>query len=540
MSSVTMLDCTLRDGGYYNAWDFNPGLIEAYLKAMAALPVDIVEIGFRYMPGTSGRFLGGCAFSTDDYIRSFEIRNGLKIAVMVNGGDLIKYPSGVKAAVDQLFQPAEQSPVELVRIAVHVNKLEETLPAIIRLKELGYRTTVNLMQIAGLSRAEIERLAQLASAYPIDILYFADSLGSMEPDDVNTTVDALHAHWKGELGFHAHNNMELALSNSIRAVDNGVTYIDSTVLGMGRGPGNTRTEYLALELESRLGRKMNYVPLLKLVNRIFKPMQQQFGWGANPYYYLAGKYGIHPSYVQEMVNNNRYDEEDILAVLEHLKTVGGKHYNTETLETARHFYAGTACGSWNPKELVQGKTVLILGSGTGAALHKDALESYIKRTRPVVIALNKQSPVEQSLIDVRAACHPVRLLADCDDHMKFPQPLIVPASMLPERLRELFKDKKLLDYGIEVKEGTFDFHSVYGVVPCSLVIAYVLGMLTSGEAERILLAGFDGYAHGDPRTIEMDDLFSLYSEQPHALPILSITPTLYRVSQSTIYDPHIL
>lgn len=537
MSSVIMLDCTLRDGGYYNAWDFEPDLINAYLKAMAALPVDVIEIGFRYMPGMSGRFLGGCAYSSDDFIRSFDVRNGLKIAVMVNGGDLIKHPPGVKAAVDQLFQPAEQSPVGLVRIACHVDKLEETMPAVIRLKELGYRTTVNLMQIAALSKDEIERLAKLASGYPIDILYFADSLGSMEQDDVNTTVDALRTHWKGELGFHAHNNMELALANSIRAFDKGVTYIDSTVLGMGRGPGNTRTEYLAIELESRLGNKMNYVPLLNLINRYFKPMQQQFGWGANPFYYLAGKYGIHPSYVQEMVSNNRYDEEDILAVLDHLKTVGGNHYNTETLEAARHFYSDTARGNWDPRELVQGKTVLILGSGPGAAMHKAALESYIKRTRPLVIALNKQTPVEQGLIDVRAACHPVRLLADCDDYMEFPQPLIVPASMLHERVRDLFKGKTLLDYGIAVKERTFEFHLKYGVVPCSLVLAYVLTLVNSGEAKRVLLAGFDGYALEDPRTHEVNEVFDAYFATEHSIPVVAVTPTKYRIKHMSVYDP---
>lgn len=537
MSSVVMLDCTLRDGGYYNAWDFNPELINAYLRAMAALPVDIVEIGFRYMPGTSGRFLGGCAFSTDDFICSFDVPKGLQLAVMVNGGDLIKLPSGVIAAVDQLFQPARQSPVELVRIACHVDKLEETLPAITRLKELGYKTTINLMQIAALSQDEIKQLAQLASGYPIDILYFADSLGSMEPDDVNKTVDALRTNWKGELGFHAHNNMELALLNSIRAVDIGVTYIDSTVLGMGRGPGNTITEYLAIELMSRLNRKMNYVPLLNLVSRYFKPMQQQYKWGANPFYYLAGKYGIHPTYIQEMLNNTRYDEEDVIAVIDHLKSEGGHRFNLNTLETAaRNFYTGEPRGTWSPAEVISGREVLILGTGPGIARHQKALDIFIRKNHPFVIALNTQTQIDHELIDIRAACHPVRLLADCAEHATLPEPLAAPASMLPDRILEALKGKKLLDFGIGVREKTFIFKPTYCILPTSLVINYALAIATSGHASRILLAGFDGYGIDDPRNIEMDSLLQLYAQSDGSIPLVSITPTQYKMPTTSVYS----
>ena len=248
---VSLLDCTFRDGGYYNAWDFDPKLIKTYLKAMDDLPVDIVEIGFRSMPGGSGKFKGGCAYCTDDQIRSLEVPGSLRLAVMVNGADLIRYSTGVTRAVDYLFRPAQDSPVEIVRIAAHVNSVEEILPAITRLHELGYKTTLQLMQIAGLSFDKIVKLAEACSSYPLDVVYFADSFGSMVQDDVTKTVEALRTNWSGELGFHGHNNMEWALANSLRAIEEGVTWIDSTVMGMGRGPGNCKTEYLAIEMESR-------------------------------------------------------------------------------------------------------------------------------------------------------------------------------------------------------------------------------------------------------------------------------------------------
>jgi 4-hydroxy 2-oxovalerate aldolase len=532
-----ILDCTLRDGGYYNAWDFDRDLIDAYLKAMVALPVDIVEIGFRRMPGAGGRFNGGNAYCTDDYVRSLNIpNNGFGVAVMVNGADLRNYTDGLKPAVDRLFGPAEESPVALVRIACHVHQVEETLPAIIRLHELGYRTTVQLMQIAGLSREEIMRLAKACSSYPLDVVYFADSLGSMVPEDINHTVDALRTYWKGELGFHAHNNMQGAVANCIQAIEKGVTWIDGTVTGMGRGPGNAPTEYLAVELETRLGREANHIPLLDLINRYFIPLKQRYGWGPNPYYYMAGKYGIHPTYVQTMIDDSRFQNEDMLAVIGYLKNVGGRHYNLRNLEAARYFYSGPAKGQWNPAYLVQDKSVLILGTGPGAVKYRNALESYIKRNNPIVIALNKQTPVNQELIDIRAACHPIRLLADHEDHLKLPQPLIIPCSMLPEDVITLYKGKEILDYGLTVQENSFEFHPFYCVSPNALVITYVLALLASGKAERIYMAGFDGYGPGDQRTMEMDKMLSLYMLHNKSLPILSVTPSKYKIPQTSIFD----
>ncbi len=536
LNNITLLDCTLRDGGYYNEWDFDSELITAYFKAVAALPVDMVEVGFRSMPGSSGKFKGGCAYCTDAFIRSMEIPKGLRIAVMVNGSDLTNYSEGIVPAVNRLFGPADTSPVELVRIAVHVHKVEETLPAITRLKELGYKSTFQLMQIAGLTSDEVQHLAKACSEFPLDVLYFADSLGSMVPDDINQTVEALRAHWQGELGFHAHNNMQGGVANCIRAVEQGVTWIDGTVLGMGRGPGNAPTEYLAIEMQTRWGKKMHHTPLLDLISRYFNPMQQKYGWGPNPYYYMAGKFGIHPTYVQEMINDTRYDGEDILAVVNHLKATGGKHYSLDTLEAARNFYSGELKGTWHPASLMKGRDVLLLGSGPGVARHRRALENYIRKAHPFAMALNTHARIDPELIDVRVACHPVRLLAECNEHARLPHPLITPASMLPMDVRKSLGNKELLDYGLGVKPDMFVCKETHAILPTSLVVAYALAAATSGQGSQILLAGFDGYDSDDPRNIEMNNLIKLYKENGNHLKLTAVTPSRYQLKQASIYE----
>lgn len=530
---MIFLDCTLRDGGYYNAWDFSSELIHQYLDAMQAAGIDVVELGLRSLK--NGGFKGACAFTTDDFLRSLPLPKGLAIGVMINGAELVgKIPQ--EKALERLFpNPAAESPVDLVRIACHVHEFADALPAVRWLKERGFKVGFNLMQVAGCPEDKIKELARLAKSYSMDVLYFADSMGSMKPDQVAEIIRWFRSEWSGAMGIHTHDNLGLALSNTLRALDEGVTWVDSTVTGMGRGPGNARTEELAIEIAERRGTRVNIVPLVALQRKHFKPMQEHYGWGTNPYYYLAGKYGIHPTYIQEMLSDSRYDEEDVLAVIEHLRVEGGKKFSLNTLDAARHFYRGEPKGRWSPKAQFEGRDVLLLGAGASVARHRDALERYIHAHKPLVLALNTQAAIDAELIDLRLACHPVRLLADCEVHVKLPQPLITPYSMLPDEVQASLAGKEVLDFGLNVQPETFAFTDTYCTAPTSLVVAYALAVVTSGQAGRVVMAGFDGYSADDPRSAEMRQLFEAYQSTEGALPITAITPTRYGLHTQSVY-----
>lgn len=530
---MKFLDCTFRDGGYYNDWDFPVEVINDYLVAMEAAGVDIVELGFRSLQNKG--FKGACAYTTDEFIRSLPIPAGLTVGVMVNGNELVgEIPQ--EEALERLFpNAAADSPVELVRIACHVHEFEKALPAVTWLKERGYQVGFNLMQVADRSEEEVKALARLATNYPMDALYFADSMGSMDPEQAAQIIQWFRSEWKGAMGIHTHDNLGLALSNSLRALDEGLTWVDSTVTGMGRGPGNARTEELAIELAERRGKAINMVPLMSLIRKHFKPKQQEYGWGTNPYYFLSGKYGIHPTYIQEMLGDSRYDEEDVLAVIEHLRKEGGKKYSLNTLEAARNFYIGEPKGSWKPNSAFAGKDVLLIGAGDGAFKHRVALERYIEKHQPLVLALNTQQSIAPELIDYRVACHQVRLLADCEAHTNLPQPLIAPFSMLPEDLQKALSGKQVKDFGLTVKEGEFQFGETDCILPNSLVVSYALAVATSGEANRVLLAGFDGYGADDPRSSEMQELLDQYQGCDNAVELCSLTPTRYRLPAVSVY-----
>lgn len=534
IKDMKILDCTLRDGGYYNSWDFPVDIVKDYLLAMEAAKVDIVELGLRSLKNNG--FSGAYAYTTDEWLNQFDIPNSLTVGVMINGSEIVGDVNQTEV-LEKLFPvKANDTCVSLVRIACHAYEFKDSLPAVDWLKARGYLVGFNLMQIVDRSEEEILELAKEASKYSsIDALYFADSMGSMVTNDVKKIIKLIRTYWNGELGIHTHDNMGLALQNTITASENGVTWLDSTITGMGRGPGNARTEEIVIMMSELRKQKVNIVPLMTLIRTYFDPMKKECGWGSNPYYFLSGKYGIHPSYIQEMMSDNRYSEEDILAAIEHLRDEGGKKFKLDSLDASRKFYTGEPKGTWNPKKLFNNREVLIMGTGPGAKLHKEAIQAYIRKNKPIVVALNAQTPIDSSLIDVRIACHPVRLLADCEAHVNLPQPLITPVSMLPNDVVESLSNKQMLDYGISVSDTGFIFGEIFCTIPCTMVFAYALATINSGSAKAITMVGFDGYPDGDPRNKESRDILNSYYNSNDHLALESLTPTKYAISRKSIY-----
>ena len=195
-SNLNFLDCTLRDGGYYNSWDFKDSLVTEYLNAVSVSGVDFVELGLRSRKG--GGFKGMFAFCPEQYLESLAIPENLKIGVMVNAAELLAADS-VEEGLGQLFPvAASKSRVDLVRIACHLHEVLNVLGAIPWLKSKGYLVGINLMQISSQPRSEVVGLAGMINKQPLDVLYFADSLGSMNPNEVAEKIRWLREGWSGE------------------------------------------------------------------------------------------------------------------------------------------------------------------------------------------------------------------------------------------------------------------------------------------------------------------------------------------------------
>lgn len=534
MNSYTLLDCTLRDGGYYNSWDFSPSLVQRYLDAMSMVGVDVVEVGFRSLK--SSGFLGANAYSTDEYLATFTIPESIKIAVMVNAVELVGDIDEATTKVDLLFSEVSNSTVQIVRLAAHYEEVFLLEPAIEHLCQLGYSVVLNVMQASSRSSTELVALAKVVSNFKIDVLYFADSFGNMEQTDLERVAIALREFWHGPLGFHGHDNMFVALGNTTRAIKLGVSWVDSTVMGMGRGAGNAKTEELILELDRLFEGNYDLAPLMSIVHKDFSPLKERYGWGANPLYYISAVHNIHPSYVQEMLSDGRYTAEEILSAIEFLKSVDSKRFDQRAVHNALN-YAADSKGSWTPDGFASGRDILLLASGQSSFDHSDAIGKFVERKKPIVISLNDKCSLADDQVDLWAICNPGRIKMELSRFIESGRKVILPMSNIDPAIKGHLRGVEILDYGLAVSEGEFAPGPTDCVLPAPLVAAYALAIAERSGCSRILMAGFDGYGPGDRREAEIIQLIGLYESRKNYVPLLAITPTSYPIAETSVYYP---
>ena len=532
MDKINIIDCTLRDGGYYNNWDFPNDIVNDYLKSVSEAGIKYVELGFRSL--SKKGFKGPNWYTTDSYISHLTVPKKLKLGVMVNMSELISTKKELKKKINLLFTNKKYSKINFIRIAAHFKEFDKALEATKLLKSKGYFVCINLMQITEQSNKNINYVSKKSNLYKPDVLYFADSLGGMKSKNVENVIKEFQKYWIGPLGIHAHDNLEKALSNTLTAIDNGVTWVDSTITGMGRGPGNAKTEYLVFEVGKIHKKTPNIIPIAKLIKNHFSSMKNYYGWGTNQFYYLAGTYGIHPTYIQEMLSI-QLDEIEILEAINQLKEKKGNKYDVNLVRSEFQKPIKLLRGNWKPEKKLKGKEVLLISSGPKLKEYIKEIENYIIEKKPIVIALNTFTQIKNDLIDYFIGCNPLRLIADAKLYQSIKSPLIVPKSLLTDFHIKKFKKLKLLNFGIGLKDNKFEFYKDSALIPKLYNVAYALSIASSGNASRILLAGFDGYGPRDRRTRIVNELFFLYSSNKKSKEIISITPTSYNFTTTSVY-----
>ena len=533
MKEINILDCTLRDGGYYNNWEFSEDLINSYLMAMKSAKIDIIEIGYRSLINDS--FKGPLAFCNDEYLETLSIPKNISIAVMINSfeinnGNIIK-------KLEKLFPlDKSKSKVNIVRIASKIEHIESACNACEWLKNKGFDVAINLMQFTEIESNELKFIGERLNRTKVKVLYFADSLGCATQQDINNAIGIIKSSFKKELGIHAHDNRNLALSNSITALKEGCFWVDSTILGMGRGSGNCKTEELLIELNRLKDKPFLIIPILNLIKDYFQPLREKYNWGTNFYYYLSGKYKIHPSYIQEIINEKKYSNEDKLQIIEQLRKESNKSQKILDINQAlNHYEIIDQEGTWNAKDSFQGKDILIVGNGPSSLIYKKQIEKFINKYRPLVIGLNATSNISSEFFDYKAACHPIRFLAESHLYKSFNCKLICPKSFL-KNSKTLIEQKKICHFGIKIDPSELLFEFNYCQIPVPLVLIYTIAACISGHSNNINLVGIDGKnLTNNPNEI-IDDFFYTLKSKIDKLNITSLTPTYYKnIKVESIY-----
>lgn len=532
---MNVLDCTLRDGGYYNNWDFPQPVVEAYLKAVADAGVDYIELGLRNFPKPG--FLGAYAYTTEQHLNSLELPDGPTYGVMIDAKTVLSSGMSSEEAIDALFVPCADSKVDLVRIAAHFHEVEASGPMVARLKELGYIVGYNLMQSAGKSDEIIAEKARIASSWGsnLDVLYFADSLGNMDSSEVERIIKAIRSEWEGPMGIHTHDNMSKGLDNSVTANKAGVDWLDATITGMGRGAGNTQTERLLTLFSDIYDPK----PVYDLVIRHFEPMQKKYGWGTNLLYFLGAQSDVHPTYIQNLLSNSHYGTNEIIGAISYLSQLDGTAaYNGEILATALSFNGEekSVSGSESLQALFKGREVLLLTNAVSVKTYQGAIEQYIDTKKPIVLSLNINQYISEDKIDYYVMTHNAKFLSEAREYQRLNKPLILPLHRFNAKELEHLTNLTTLDFGFDAQSEGFSVETDHVTSRFDLTVAYALGIAVSAQAESVSLVGFDGFDKGDQRQIEMIEVVQAY--QNLELKLTALTPSSYPVEQGSIYAIH--
>ena len=183
--NIKILDCTLRDGGYYNDWNFNAKLVNEYISSINKSNIDIVEIGFRFLKKNNN---GTFANTKETTINNLDFRKNLDLALMINSSDL-DFSKNYKKQLKKYFLKKNNSKISIIRFATHLKDIKKIIPHIKYLKKIGYRIVVNLMQIDKVKETSLtEVLKLLANTKSVEVFYFADSFGNLNPKNIERFV----------------------------------------------------------------------------------------------------------------------------------------------------------------------------------------------------------------------------------------------------------------------------------------------------------------------------------------------------------------
>ena len=355
---MKILDCTLRDGGYYTNWDFQKNIVDDYFESTNNLPIEYLEIGYRSKPLDG--YLGEFFYCPDSVIDDLRQKSNKKLAVMINEKDVT--PETAKDLLTSII-----GKIDLVRMAVNPMNFERALNLGIAIKKMGFKVGFNVMYMSKWAEYdEFKRLIKNVNGI-VEYFYMVDSFGGVYPNDIIDTYEMVRSKTDVSIGFHGHNNLELGLINTLTAIECGVEIVDATITGMGRGAGNLKTELLLTALNAKEGLEFDFNALSKVVDSISE-LQEQYGWGTNLPYIVSGANSLPQKEVMEWVGKRFYSYNSIIRTLNN-KTKGLKD-NIELEE-------------FKPDSI--SSKIWIVGGGESATIHSNAIREYLVKNQDIVV-----------------------------------------------------------------------------------------------------------------------------------------------------------
>lgn len=315
-----LLDCTIRDGGYVNNWNFTDEYVKECYKAVSTAGYDYFEVGFvrKDYDKKCGKWY---STSLNDIINIANSYNGCKLAVMLS----------IDNNRDYEIPDKHVSMIELYRLHVRIDSigeksdkiLDDTIYLFNKLKEKGYEVCLNLASSDKFDNETRKYVINKIGLLDFKCIYVADTFGNLDEESTGKILtefqnELYSINSKVPIAFHPHNNMTNAVAKSKIALNFRVKILDSTIYGLGRGAGNLQSELLIMELNKRnFHKKLSLMPIINFGDKWIRKWSDQykhskFNFGNNVLFYLSGYFNIHPDYVNYLFDN--YPDVDITVI----------------------------------------------------------------------------------------------------------------------------------------------------------------------------------------------------------------------------------
>lgn len=303
-----ILDTTLRDGSYVINFQFTAADTAIISAELEQLGFPMIEVGHGIGMGASEAGKGQAAETDEAYMRA--------AAESVKSAQWGMFCIPGIARVDHIDLAAEYG-MDFVRVGTDVADAALAEPFIARAKHHGMAVYANFMKSYALEPEVFAEKAALAQRFGAEAVYIVDSAGGMLPEDLKRYMGAIQDACDVKIGFHGHNNLDLAVANSMLAIELGAAIIDTSLQGLGRSAGNTPTEILLMALQRR-GIRLGIEPLavMDVSAKYVKPLVQRQGYDSIDI--VSGYAQFHSSYmgiIREYSSKYRVDPRRLILAL---------------------------------------------------------------------------------------------------------------------------------------------------------------------------------------------------------------------------------
>lgn len=386
---ISLLDCTLRDGGYVNDWKFGHNNIVGLFERMVASGVDIIEIGFldERRPFDIDRTIMPNTESANIIFNGLDKKNSMVVAMIDYGTCSIKN-----------LQPSKDTFIDGIRVIFKEHLMKPALEYCRQVKSLGYKVFAQLVSVTTYTNEAFKELSEIVNEIEPYALSMVDTYGLLFPDRLSCIYSELNSLISPNIsiGFHAHNNFQMAYANSLTFLnrsDERNLVVDGTLFGMGKSAGNAPIEMLAMTLNKQYGKTYKIGQMLEAISESVMPIYIHSPWGYKTFFYLCAKNECHPNYLSYLEGKNNLSKTKIDYILSKIEPKEKKLlYDKDIAEKVYQEYLrekdfdGKMANKFVPE--IINKKILLIGPGKNIKLQGQSVSLFINKESPYIISIN--------------------------------------------------------------------------------------------------------------------------------------------------------